>query len=96
MELSQDKAPREFDGIKSIEKYFERNPAKLVQYVQAAIRADTRVPGIHLSQLSQFVHAPLKFEGEEVFVPPYLFVPPKYFTNIHTIMSLARADLLIG
>ena len=94
MNLSQEKAPREFSSLNEVTEYFKEHPAKLVEYVQKAMKVNASVLGVYLTQLSVLVDVPLEIKKERALVPPGLFISPTRFSNIDAILSLARVEFL--
>jgi hypothetical protein len=93
MELGEGKAARAFDNVNGIADYFNRNPEKLIEYIQSSMKAKASILGVHLIQLSKLVGIPLEFDGEEVsYLPPNEFVSPRRFNALDMVIQWGRAN----
>ena len=89
MPKEEPKAKREFDDIADVTRYFEKNPNRLVDYVEMGIARRTSVLAVHIAQLAYKVGIP-PVSGKTMFTAlPETYIKPERFTNIGDILTEA-------
>lgn len=85
-----EKAPRVFWTVDDVVKYFRKNPALLVAYVEKGLRGRYVVPGIHIAQLASAVDIRLLSDGVTYGSLPEILMSPADFDNIREIIGLGH------
>lgn len=87
-----DKVPRtpaetRFFTVGDVMKHFDKEPAKLVAYVENGISKRVTVLGVHIAQLAKMVGIPVKIQGRAYTRLPEQFFHTDHIDNIGDIIN---------
>ena len=93
-----DKAERRFDTWRDIRVFFEKNPDRLVDYIDSAMKRESvGIPCFHLNQLLEKIDVPLTLRGvviDNEEISKHELVNPRrlgIYSNLREILETARA-----
>lgn len=95
MGKKESRAEPKYFSVADVCKYFEQNPARLVDYVKSGLprkrTPGTSIRGVHIAQLGRMVGVPLLYDGESCeTLPEWAWVEPNKFKNINFVLLKAE------